>query len=84
MPRTIPAINLVDVQLSDVSGISITKTGENDAELHVQVSYGVRTDTGAVHHGGGYGLTLEPGVAAELAAWIRDRVLPGINQQEGM
>lgn len=84
MPRTIPAINLVDVELQDVVEVQISRAGDGSSDLHVQVAYRVRTDSGTTHHGGGYSLTLAPGVAAELAAWLQDRVIPGINEQEGM
>ena len=84
MPRTIPAIELVDVSLGDIEKIVIAKSGEDDSEIYVSVRYHVSADDGSVHHGGGYSAELPPSAKQEIVSWLTNRIIPEINSQEGM
>ena len=84
MPRTVPAIELVDVSIGDIEKIVIAKSGEDDGEIYVSVRYTVSTDAGVAYHGGSLGKILPPDAKADIVTWLTNRIIPEINSQEGM
>jgi len=79
MPKTIPAINLVNVTKGDLQDISISRT---DSGVTAIITYQVRDDQGNVHHTSAiHKLPIEN--QAALATWA-EQFLPAINAQEGM
>ncbi len=80
MPKTIPAVNLVDVTLGEVQSLTIQK-GQG---LEAEISYVVKTDGGEIHHGGTLTGELTGSTRDNLVTWINAKIIPAINSQEGM
>lgn len=81
MPRVIPATTIVDVTIGDLEDIVLTRTTTG---LEIEVSYEVKDDQGNVHHKGLMRRDMTAAQAAHLKEWVDAKVLPVINQQEGM
>jgi hypothetical protein len=81
MPKIIPEITLRDVTSSDVTSISISKSGNG---LEVEVGYNVFTDGEERHHSGTIDGPLGAAASNEIRNWLENRVVPQINIQEGM
>jgi len=81
MPRVIPATTIVDVTISDLEDIILTRTATG---IEIEVYYEVKDDQGNVHHKGVLRRDMTAAQTSHLKEWVDAKVLPVINQQEGM
>ena len=82
MPKVIPAVTVNDVVLQDIVDMWIYK--DADGQVVAEFAYEVRQENGVLHHTGDYRVTLGGDTIQQFKSWIDSRILPDINQQEGM
>ena len=82
MPRTIPPVELVDVTASELKLLSIGPT--STGEISISVTYAVLDDQGEEYSDGVYSAVLSGPILTDIVQWLTNRVIPRINEQEGM